>query len=170
MGAGREGALFFFSLSHPHIRFFFFSGGLSLGVFSVRRRGVSRLVEREEEGEAQKKDMVEKVQSVHHESVYFEDEERQKGKRKSKKGETPRSETNLGKVWEVAFSPFAAGVEWAMCCQCCSRRTAEKDGGDDEDTVGSAGKQKADGWRRFHKGGGNQKEKTGLRRRRSPDL
>ena len=101
---------------------------------------------------------MEKAQSVHHKSVYFENEERHKGKRKSKKGETPRSETNLGKVWEVTPSPFAIGVELAMC-QCCSRRTAENDGGDDEDTVGSAGKRRQMG------GGDSTKVETAKRRR-----
>ena len=75
-------------------------------------------------------------------------------------------EANLEKIWEVALSPFAAGAELAMC-QCCSRRTAEKDGGDDEDAAGSAGKRKQ---LEHPKGGGTQKGKTGLRRRERQEL
>ena len=74
---------------------------------------------------------------------------------------TSQSETNLGEVWKVALSPFAFGAELAMC-QRCGRRTAEKDGGDGKD-AGSSGKRRQMGRRRFHKGGGSHKEKTGLK-------
>ena len=37
-------------------------------------------------------------------------------------------------VWEVALSPSDHGAELANC-QCCSRRTAENDGGVDEDAT-----------------------------------
>ena len=42
---------------------------------------------------------------------------------------------------EVTLSPFATGAELAMI-QCCSRMTAEKDGGDGEDAAGSASKRR----------------------------
>ena len=49
---------------------------------------------------------MEEVRRVHHKSVNVENEERQKGEGKQKKGETPQSESNLGEVWEVAFFSF----------------------------------------------------------------
>ena len=53
----------------------------------------------------------------------------------------PKARQTLERFWEVAFSPFATGAELAMC-YCCSRRTAEKDGGDGEDAAGGAGKRR----------------------------
>ena len=61
----------------------------------------------------------------------------------------------------MALSLSAVGAELVVC-QCCGR-VAEKDGDDGKDAVRQ---KRADGWRRFHKGRGSQKEKTGQEEKR----
>ena len=61
---------------------------------------------------------------------------------------------NLVKLGRWPLFLLPVGQNWL--CQRCSRRAAEKDGGDGKDAAGTS-----DGRRRIHKGGSGQKEKTG---------
>ena len=62
-------------------------------------------------------------------------------KKKEEKCKTPHSETNFGRIGEVALSLFVAGEELATC-QCCSRRTTKKKGSGDENATRSADQRK----------------------------
>ena len=104
----------------------------------------------------QKREMVEEEQRDHLKPVYDETEERQKKEKESKISETPRSEANLGEVWEVVLSPSDGEAELAMR-QCCSRR-ATQNRGSDKDATRRAPRKQLDG--------GNTKKVEAAKRRR----
>ena len=72
---------------------------------------------------------------------------------------TSQSETNFGEVWNVALSPFAFGAALPVC-QRCGGRTAEKDGGSEEDAAGSPGQT-------AHLGSGDLTEVEAAKRRKT---
>ena len=94
--------------------------------------------------------MVDEVRRKHCKSVHLEEERGCERTRKQKGSPTPQSGTNPGEDWEVAPSPFTVEAEWAGC-QRCSRMTAEKDGGDGEDSAGTSGKRRQMGGGDFTK-------------------
>ena len=88
--------------------------------------------------------------------------EDEKEKECRKRDGRPRARHALGKSGRWPFLLLLLEQKW-LVCQRCSGRTAEKDGDDGKDAAGSSGKKGADARRRLHKGGGSQKEKTGLK-------
>ena len=96
--------------------------------------------EEEEEGEAQEKKMVEKCKESIASLFALRPKEDVKGKERKKEARRPKVRQTLGKTGTCP-SPFDSGAQLAMC-QRCTRRTAEKEGGDGEDAAGTSGKRR----------------------------
>ena len=64
-----------------------------------------------------------------------------KEKESKRREKRTKARQTLGKFGKWRSVLFAVGTELAMC-QCCTRRTTEKDGGDGEDAAGSACKRR----------------------------
>ena len=60
-----------------------------------------------------------------------------KEKERKRSERRPKARQNFEKFGKWLFILLILGQTWLMC-QCCSRRTAEKDGGDHEDAAGGA--------------------------------
>ena len=92
-----------------------------------------------------------------------------KEKESKRRERRPKASQTLGKFGKWLFSPFATGAELAVC-QCCSRGTAEKDGGDGEDAAGSAGERRQMGGLDSTMVEAAKREKTGLKLRKRQQL
>ena len=87
----------------------------------------------------------------------MKEDEREKKRQTEKR--TSQSETSNGEVWKMALSLSVFVAELSVC-QCCSGRTAEKDGDDGKDAAaGSSGE-------REQMGGGNSTKVEAAKRRR----
>ena len=86
-----------------------------------------------------------------------------KEKESRKEARRPKVRQTLGTDWEVAPSPFDfwRTIGYVLALQQKDRRKGQE--AMDEDAAGTSGKRRQMGKRRFHKGGGSQKEKTGLK-------
>ena len=88
--------------------------------------------------------------------------EDEKEKECRKRDGRPRARHALGKSGRWPFLLLLLEQKWFVS-QRCSGRTAEKDEDDGKDAATSPDKKGADARRGLHKGGGSQKEKTGLK-------
>ena len=116
--------------------------------------------EKEEEGEVQKKKLVEEVQRKDGTSPCGREERRGERKGRPKDGQASKSETSLGKVWKMALSLNAVGAELVVC-QRCSGRIAEKNGDDGKNAAARSPSE------RKQMGGGDPAKMEAAKRRKA---
>ena len=82
------------------------------------------------------------MQRKNRKPLHGEDKRGKERKGRQKERQTSQSETSLGEIWKMALSLLASGAV-LFVCQCCSGRTAEKDGDDGRNAAaGSSSERK----------------------------